>query len=76
MSLAMIKHNRRIGLTHAIQRHSAIHVGIIRPDDMTRRDLDQVLPLVCKETCDTIAVETGGRPSGDEDAVLYHVLVY
>lgn len=70
MALAMIKHDGRIGITNPIQRHGAIHVGVIRPDDMTRRHFDHILCLIRQTACYSIAVNTKGRPACYEDPVL------
>lgn len=63
MALAMIKHDGCIRVTHSIQGHSAIYIGVIRPDDMTRRNFNDVFALIGHTAFYPIAHYTEGRPA-------------
>jgi hypothetical protein len=48
VTLAVIKEDRGILVTHAVERHGALDVWIVASDDMARGNIDDVLALVCQ----------------------------
>ena len=69
MALAMIKQYRGIGITSPKQRQGAVYIGVIRPNDMTCWNLDEL--VITRQTAGySIALNSEGRPACYEDPIL------
>lgn len=54
VTLSVIKEDRCIFITHAVERHGTLDVWIIASDDMASGNINDILTLVCQQTFDAI----------------------
>lgn len=70
MALSMVKQDRRVLRTDAVESHGAMDVRVVAANDMACGDVDEVFAFVGEDAFDGAVADLNGRPASEEDGEL------